>query len=764
MTRKFLTVFVAVLFLLPVLSLAQSQALLFPDGDLKILDAKDNDLKKESKKQRRVVNNNVVLKRKIVKSYLSAGATADTLATRKIIGGGPWQRFGWGGQDWFIQWYVAPADMDIVAIGFAPSGLDDADAGANVELKIVKMAWTAEELHAITQEDQYLGYYEADGNGKHDVTALMGNPDLTGGWVDAGNAATSPFGEDLWSDYGLGAPVPITSDDIGSATDPDYVWAQMLSLGFQPSLVQGEVFGVVVHAMGALGGDGGDLFGNSGFGVGAFKFYGDGRLTAVDYGWWARTWSWDVVAAVSLTGDRAPVIDVDQLSLTVSTSARTVNATIADDNPAGGDAGVFSAELFYSVDGGDFTLVTMTGTEPDYTAEIPGQAAGADVTYYVEAADVLGNVSRTGNITYSIYAKTEDVLFVYNVDDFSESDARSYYMGVRAGTPVGHDYYSTASFGVEIFAEVLAMYDNAVQVDGSFPSYDLTEFIEPWIQMGTSGAPKRYFLSSQDYGCVLDPDCADITFEAGSFLYDYLGVSGVTNQDWPALTPSVQGDPWLVTPVVDDPVSGWVATYNADSSVSHYYDPAYETGITNYMDNLDVADAGNATVTFTSQDSAGSPQTAGVRNNGDGFYTAYISYDFASTNFRANLDSSQGTDPNYAWAIDVASQVAEFLAWGGFSAIETDLEISPRAYDLAQNYPNPFNPTTTIKYTLASQSKISLKVFDLQGREVATLVDGNVKAGSHTVTFDASNYATGVYFYQLVTENQSLIKKMMLIK
>jgi len=85
-------------------------------------------------------------------------------------------------------------------------------------------------------------------------------------------------------------------------------------------------------------------------------------------------------------------------------------------------------------------------------------------------------------------------------------------------------------------------------------------------------------------------------------------------------------------------------------------------------------------------------------------------------------------------------------------------------YSLAQNQPNPFNPTTTIKYSLSEQQFVSLKIFDILGKEVATLVNENKPAGNYEVNFDASNLSSGVYFYQLRAGNFTEMKKMILIK
>jgi len=89
---------------------------------------------------------------------------------------------------------------------------------------------------------------------------------------------------------------------------------------------------------------------------------------------------------------------------------------------------------------------------------------------------------------------------------------------------------------------------------------------------------------------------------------------------------------------------------------------------------------------------------------------------------------------------------------------------SPVSFKLDQNYPNPFNPTTKISFTLAKSGYTNLKVIDIVGREVATLVNGFTPAGSQEVEFNATNLASGVYFYKLTSGNLSEVKKMMLVK
>ncbi|WP_020402517.1 T9SS type A sorting domain-containing protein [Gracilimonas tropica] len=88
----------------------------------------------------------------------------------------------------------------------------------------------------------------------------------------------------------------------------------------------------------------------------------------------------------------------------------------------------------------------------------------------------------------------------------------------------------------------------------------------------------------------------------------------------------------------------------------------------------------------------------------------------------------------------------------------------PKGYELDQNYPNPFNPTTNINYSINEAGPVTLKVYDMTGREVATLVNERMSAGSHQVTFDASNLSSGVYLYSLQANGVRLTNKMTLIK
>jgi len=109
-----------------------------------------------------------------------------------------------------------------------------------------------------------------------------------------------------------------------------------------------------------------------------------------------------------------------------------------------------------------------------------------------------------------------------------------------------------------------------------------------------------------------------------------------------------------------------------------------------------------------------------------------------------------------------------FLFNAGVNAFPTLVEnkapLLPEEFSLSQNYPNPFNPSTQISYSLKESEYTKLTVFDLSGKEVATLVDGLQNPGQHNITFSAQDLTSGVYYYQLQTETGTLAKKMILMK
>ena len=131
--------------------------------------------------------------------------------------------------------------------------------------------------------------------------------------------------------------------------------------------------------------------------------------------------------------------------------------------------------------------------------------------------------------------------------------------------------------------------------------------------------------------------------------------------------------------------------------------------------------------------------------------------------FRVTTFLSRGNDLYAAFATNTD---ASFDLWkrtivtainGGHPAIADE-------FHLKQNYPNPFNPATTINYMLPKNGFVTLKIFDLLGKEAATLIEGEQASGTHSVTFNAEHIPSGIYFYTLRTAGVSETKKMILMK
>jgi len=116
----------------------------------------------------------------------------------------------------------------------------------------------------------------------------------------------------------------------------------------------------------------------------------------------------------------------------------------------------------------------------------------------------------------------------------------------------------------------------------------------------------------------------------------------------------------------------------------------------------------------------------------------------------------------------LGTTLSDIGAFGGSDSADVGIDDNtdnvPLAFSLMQNYPNPFNPGTTIGFTLAYSQPVSLRVYDILGREIATLIDGQTAAGRYNIRFDANNLPSGMYFYTLQAGNHSESRSMILLK
>jgi hypothetical protein len=154
-------------------------------------------------------------------------------------------------------------------------------------------------------------------------------------------------------------------------------------------------------------------------------------------------------------------------------------------------------------------------------------------------------------------------------------------------------------------------------------------------------------------------------------------------------------------------------------------------------------------------------------------YKYGANWGLASNTGSNDNESSVGTDHfiNLTSDLATAAVVNKWSVMGDHDLVDvvtTDVKdlsgIRPSTYSLSQNYPNPFNPSTKIQFAIPKSGLVTMKVYDLLGQEVATLVNEQKNAGSYEVDFNAANLNSGVYFYQITSGNYSVTKKMLLLK
>jgi hypothetical protein len=116
------------------------------------------------------------------------------------------------------------------------------------------------------------------------------------------------------------------------------------------------------------------------------------------------------------------------------------------------------------------------------------------------------------------------------------------------------------------------------------------------------------------------------------------------------------------------------------------------------------------------------------------------------------------------YAVGDNGTITKYIELYTVTDVKTSAGILPSEYSLMQNYPNPFNPSTVIEYSIPQSGFVTLEIYNLLGEKVASLVNGMQEAGRYEVNFDASSFASGIYFYNLKSGSFNSVKKMLLMK
>ena len=260
---------------------------------------------------------------------------------------------------------------------------------------------------------------------------------------------------------------------------------------------------------------------------------------------------------------------------------------------------------------------------------------------------------------------------------------------------------------------------------------------------GVTPIPPAYWM-----GLFYPPDSAHVNREAGMF-----GSAAFPNFKAGNL---LKIDPQFADPKIyalSDSLYEW--TIPAMMTTAYKFDPAKIPPITSWANFWWNAD----------QDGLGNP-TAWPRFN-SGVYTNQAALTGSIEGLPLG-DLNHYPQAKAIWAANKAAIQAHIVAGNTNKILMTGVESlgseMPNEYSLSQNYPNPFNPSSIIRFGIPKNGFISLRVYNLVGQEVATLVNGEIAAGYHEVQFQGSNLSSGVYLYRLNANGVTVTKKMVLMK
>lgn len=414
----------------------------------------------------------------------------------------------------------------------------------------------------------------------------------------------------------------------------------------------------------------------------------------------------------------------------------TVTATVVGNM----GAGVKSVQLFTTTNGVLDSLNMTKGTGADstkYLCVIPGIASdSAFVGYYVKAigSDSLASTSPN-NITTSQFS-----YFVLNASNPLTIQHVRY-------SPFGSGYSSYYGYKVKISGVVIA---DTSDIPGNHGTNPPRVYIQngstPWsgIKLGVVGT-----IGSQITGLVRGDNVTvegTITLNAYGTVIDTLDLLTINSHGNPLPAPQVMKTAdvgtFLLGKLSAEPWNGCLVTYQ-DVTI----DSANADGTSNFGESY-------------GQDAAAGTHTRLIWSDGNTFLNAGASA--VNVHKGDHFSSITGvlgyTHAYYKLCPRKDNDIV------GFTDIKSDKNVIPTAYKLNQNFPNPFNPSTIISYDLPKSGIVSIKIFNVLGQLVRTLVNQSQVAGTHQVTFNANSLNSGIYFYSLTVDNFTQVKKMILIK
>jgi hypothetical protein len=682
--------------------------------------------------------------------YKTAGIL-DTLESSPRDAGstsGPY--FGGAPGDSFVVYFNPGAGCKVLEIGFNigynandPTRIP-AWAGVNVSLNFTNYDCDAP---AGTSGKTLLGEWQAGG---------VWNPT---DWYKA-KYAGSPIGAPIWGSF----PASNTPDPADAIETVQMAW-----LGAEADNL-GKPFAVVFVPFGDAGAQGG--FDDTQNYSALTREQRMWKWYVSDQKWyvWQSIGFW-TYALVEFYENTPPILGPGgPYGSVLSADARTLECEASDvDANNAADAGIKEANIVYQVNGGEWKKAAMSlaeGTITDglWKGDVPAGALnpGDVLTFYFEMTDGAGLTTTTDQFSYGYFVKTADVLFYYNDNSFAPANAKFYYWNESSAWLF--DTWVGETDGAAQDA-LLNMYDYIVRVDGGSPINLDNDVFQAWLATGTAEKKKHLFWSSQEF-LGAENGWVNTTYAADDWHNMYLGISAVNHDlQYSATGVNPPAAPWPVNAVLNDPLTGALAKFCADSSFQLLYNPAYEIGAADWSDHVE---PGTGAVTCITDSASG--VSMGVWKDGATTKTVFLGLDQIALDINPPYGSPgynwpEFGDPNTGATMGL-SILKHSLVW--FAApTAVDDNVAPGVitdYSLSQNYPNPFNPETKISFSIAKAGNVSLAVYNVVGQKVADLVNGQKAAGKYQITWNANDLASGVYFYRLEVGDFSKTMKMMLLR
>ena len=424
----------------------------------------------------------------------------------------------------------------------------------------------------------------------------------------------------------------------------------------------------------------------------------------------------------------------------------TVSSKIIDT-----DGSVANAKLYWRKDSGVNNEIDMTATsDTTYEAVIPSQPDSCVVDFFITSEDDLGNIA---------------------VIPADTARGRYFYLVLDRPLTIQDVQFSPFGSGLSGFNNYEVKVSGIVTADTSYINGNET---------GTASSPAVYIQNGSGpwSGIRIFGTEADNTNHG-----DDVTVTGIVDENYGVTQIGTTGSGVVVTVnstgnSLPEPVT--LSTSEIDDLPGGSVQAEQWEGVLVKFENL--------TVTDENADGDPGPDTTGKRNYGD-----ILVADASNSNVRIDLeDGGRYQEYHNYWLPYLENQPIRIyqgdtfesitgIVWYSFShykiiprinedfvghvsSVDNNTNASPYQYKLSQNYPNPFNPGTRINYTIKEPGMVTLKVYNILGQEVATIVNEVKSAGSYHLNFDASKLSSGIYLYRLNANGFIQTKKMILIK